>query len=68
MSGTPESTRKSAETVKKMRGSDWYARIGAIGGKAKGVAKGFAANKKKAKEAGRIGGNTTSGKNDDNTL
>lgn len=55
MSGTLEGGRKAAETNKKRYGSDWYARIGKIGGQ-NGNTGGFAANPELAKIAGSKGG------------
>lgn len=50
---------KCAETNRQRYGKDWYAKIGAIGGRkgtADGVIKGFAANPTLAREAGAKGG------------
>jgi uncharacterized protein len=55
MSGTVEGGRKAAIKNKKIRGADFYARIGAIGGK-KGTTGGFAANRELARVAGAKGG------------
>lgn len=41
MAGNKQGGKKAAKTNKKLYGKDWYARIGAIGGRAK-VPKGFA--------------------------
>lgn len=55
MSGNKEGGLKAAATNKKNHGEDFYARIGAIGGKASTTG-GFYANRELAKEAGRKGG------------
>lgn len=55
MAGTSAGGKKAVETNKKKHGADFYARIGAIGGK-RTVCKGFGANPKLAREAGRKGG------------
>jgi uncharacterized protein len=55
MAGTKEGGRAAAETNKKKYGSDFYAAIGAKGGK-KGRTGGFFANRELAREAGRKGG------------
>lgn len=55
MSGTIEGGRKAAETNKRKYGSDFYAQIGAKGGKV-GTTGGFYANRELAAEAGRKGG------------
>lgn len=55
MSGTKVGGAKAAETNKKRYGSDWYARIGKIGGQ-NGNTGGFAANPELAKIAGAKGG------------
>ena len=55
MAGTIEGGRKAAATNKLKHGSDYYARIGARGGK-NGHTGGFAANHDLAREAGRKGG------------
>ena len=64
MSAASERAQEVVAKIKQSRGPDWYKKIGAMGGRVKGVAKGFAADKQKAREAGRAGGNTTSGKLD----
>ena len=55
MPGTVAGGRKAAQTNKTRHGKEFYARIGAIGGK-KGHTGGFAANRDLAREAGRKGG------------
>lgn len=55
MPGTVIGGHRAASTNKKRHGADFYARIGAIGGK-KGRTGGFAANRELAREAGRKGG------------
>jgi general stress protein YciG len=55
MSGTIDGGKKCAATNKRKYGSDWYKKIGAIGGR-NGNTGGFAANPELAREAGRKGG------------
>ena len=55
MAGTTQGGKNAAATNKKRHGADFYARIGAMGGK-KGTTGGFYANRELAREAGRIGG------------
>lgn len=55
MSGTTTGGKQAAKTNKEKYGSDFYARIGSIGGKATGP-KGFALNPELAKRAGQKGG------------
>lgn len=55
MAGTKAGGRKAAATNKKRYGSDFYARIGAKGGR-NGNTGGFAANPELAKIAGAKGG------------
>lgn len=55
MPGTPAGGRKASETNKRKFGEDFYANIGAYGGKAK-VPKGFALDRNLASRAGKIGG------------
>ena len=55
MAGSLDSGKQAAKTNKELYGSDFYKRIGAIGGK-KGTTGGFYANRELAREAGRIGG------------
>ena len=54
MSGNTKSAHKTAITLKKKYGEDYYVKIGAIGGK-RGTTGGFFANRELAREAGRIG-------------
>jgi uncharacterized protein len=59
MAGTLAGGRKAAQTNKDRHGSDFYKRIAAIGGSkgAKdGTIKGFAADRERARTAGRKGG------------
>ena len=55
MAGTKEGGRKARKTNYERHGKDFYARIGAMGGKL-GHTGGFAANPELAKIAGRKGG------------
>jgi general stress protein YciG len=55
MAGTKKGGEAAASTNKKKYGSDFYAKIGAMGGK-KGRTGGFFANRDLAREAGRKGG------------
>ncbi len=55
MAGTVEGGRKARKTNYERHGKDFYARIGAMGGKL-GHTGGFAANPELAKIAGRKGG------------
>lgn len=55
MAGTKQGGKAAAETNKKRYGSDFYAKIGAVGGK-KGRTGGFFANRELAREAGAKGG------------
>jgi general stress protein YciG len=55
MAGTKLGGRKAAATNKAKYGRDFYARIGAMGGKL-GRTGGFYANRELAREAGRRGG------------
>lgn len=55
MAGTREGGLKAAEINRKIHGSDFYARIGAMGGR-NGHTGGFAANPELAKIAGAKGG------------
>lgn len=55
MSGTTQGGQKAADTNKRKHGADFYAKIGAKGGKL-GKTGGFYANRELAREAGRQGG------------
>lgn len=55
MAGTKAGGMKAAATNKLRHGKDFYARIGAAGGK-KGTTGGFAANRELARAAGAKGG------------
>lgn len=55
MAGTKAGGQKAAETNKSKHGSDFYAKIGAKGGK-KGHTGGFYANRDLARAAGAKGG------------
>ena len=55
MPGTITGGKKAADTNKRKYGKDFYARIGAAGGK-KGTTGGFAANRDLARLAGAKGG------------
>ena len=55
MAGTIKGGQAAAATNKKKYGSDFYAKIGAVGGR-NGRTGGFAANRELAREAGRKGG------------
>lgn len=55
MAGTGPGGKRAAKTNVMKHGADFYARIGAMGGK-KGTTGGFFANRELAREAGRKGG------------
>ena len=55
MAGTKDGGKAAAKTNKTRHGKDFYARIGAKGGK-NGNTGGFAANRDLARKAGAIGG------------
>lgn len=55
MAGTKAGGMKAAARNKERHGADFYARIGAKGGKKTGL-KGFAVNRDLARRAGAIGG------------
>ena len=55
MAGTIEGGKKASETNKQKYGKDFYARIGAMGGR-KGHTGGFYANRELARIAGAKGG------------
>lgn len=56
MSGTKAGGLKCALKNKELHGDDWYKIIGQIGGRVKGLKKGFAANPELAETAGAKGG------------
>ena len=55
VAGTITGGKNAAKTNKERHGSDFYARIGAIGGR-KGTTGGFYQNRELAREAGKKGG------------
>lgn len=55
MAGTKKGGEKAAARNKELYGRDFYARIGAKGGKKTGL-KGFALDRERASRAGQIGG------------
>ena len=55
MAGTKAGGKAAATTNKTKYGADFYAKIGAIGGR-RGTTGGFYANRELAREAGRLGG------------
>lgn len=55
MAGTIKGGKTAAATNKAKYGKDFYARIGAMGGR-KGTTGGFAANRELARKAGQLGG------------
>lgn len=55
MPGTKEGGQKAAATNKRLYGEDWYARIGALGGR-NGHTGGFYARRDVARTAGAKGG------------
>jgi len=55
MPGTVDGGKRAAETNKKRYGEDFYAKIGAVGGRI-GRTGGFYANRELAREAGAKGG------------
>lgn len=56
MAQTAEGVVKAMKTIRERHGVDFHKKMGAKGGKATGVKKGFAANPQLARMAGRIGG------------
>lgn len=56
MAGSKIGGLQAAETNKKEHGEDFYAVIGAKGGRARNPNKGFGADRERARAAGRIGG------------
>lgn len=59
MAGTTAGGKQASKTNKERYGKNFYAKIGAIGGKKTGN-KGFALNRELASEAGRKGGKISS--------
>ena len=55
MAGTKAGGQKAAAKNKKLYGANFYAKIGAKGGK-KGTTGGFYANRELARRAGKLGG------------
>ncbi len=55
MAGTVAGGKKAAQKNKELYGKEFYARIGAIGGKKTGL-KGFALDRERARRAGQLGG------------
>lgn len=66
MAGTKDGGTKAAATNKAKHGKDFYARIGAMGGK-KGRTGGFAANPELARIAGAKGGRISRRRKKDDT-
>lgn len=64
MAGTEKGGKTAASTNKKRYGKDFYARIGAMGGK-KGKTGGFYANRELARVAGAKGGRISRRKKSD---
>lgn len=60
MAGTKVGGKKAAQTNRDKWGADFYARIGADGGR-NGTTGGFFANRELAREAGRKGGKARKG-------
>ena len=56
MAGTALGAAKAKKTNLERHGKEFYANIGRVGGQAKGVKKGFAANPERARQAGKVGG------------
>jgi general stress protein YciG len=56
MAGTKAGAKKAKKTNIERHGVNFFATIGANGGKVKGVKKGFAANPERARAAGKVGG------------
>jgi hypothetical protein len=59
MGGTVKGGKLAAKTNKLMHGPDFYARIGAMGGRHRNRAKGFGSNRELARIVGAIGGRTS---------
>ena len=55
MSGTIKGGQKAAKKNKELYGDNFYAKIGAMGGKKTGL-KGFALDRERARRAGQVGG------------
>lgn len=55
MAGSIDGGKRAAATNKKLYGSDYYNRIGALGGKV-GRTGGFYADRERASKAGKLGG------------
>jgi general stress protein YciG len=53
---TPEGAKQAAQTNKELYGEDFYRIQGAKGGRVKNPNKGFGSDRKRASEAGRVGG------------
>ena len=60
MAGTKAGAAKASQTIKERHGSDFYKRIGSIGGR-NGNTGGFAANPELARIAGAKGGKAKKG-------
>lgn len=56
MVGTKAGALKARATNYKRYGKDYYRELGKLGGKVKGILKGFALNPELAKKAGKKGG------------
>ena len=56
MAGSTEAAKKAAASNKRKHGSDFYNRIGKLGGSHKHPLKGFGSDHDRAVEAGRRGG------------
>lgn len=54
MGGSKQGAQKAMESIRMKHGEDFHARIGSIGGKAKGIRKGFTSES--ARKWGAIGG------------
>lgn len=56
MAGTLKGGQKASTTNQKRHGSDFYKKLGAIGGKWCSPTKGFGGNRERARAAGQMGG------------